>query len=137
MKPGCRFYSKTVTYDTSAAAGAPGGCTDTLRSAFQVLTASIKAASKQQGAAEKATLERLIGARSGRRHLHAEHDDSTAQRAASSALTGAPTLSPHEISKAMAICKHSKLDSVDDIIAIRDWAAAAFDMMAMGARYML
>jgi hypothetical protein len=36
------FYAKTVTYDTTPAAGAAGGCTAALRAAFHVLTASIE-----------------------------------------------------------------------------------------------
>lgn len=36
------------------------------------------------------------------------------------------------ISQAMQLCPGAKLSSSDDVIALRDWVASAFDYMAMG-----
>lgn len=93
------FYSKTVTFDTTPAAGAPDGCTDALRSAFVVLTGLIDAED-------------------------AARNDGKVQRTSDRGFKTA--------SDSLRICPSVKLNSTDDVTGVRDWAAAAFDMMAMG-----
>ena len=84
------FYSKTVTFDTSPASGAAPGCTEALRSAFQVLTDVVDAADTR-------------------------------------------TESLDSITAALGICPDKRLNSTEDVRVVRDWAAAAFDMMSMGS----
>ena len=98
------FYSKTVTFDTTPAAGAPDGCTTALRSAFGVLTGLIEA---ERGASD--------GSRS------------TADKIASVRNRGFDTATV-----SLRICPGVKLNNTDDVAGVRDWASAAFDMMAMG-----
>jgi hypothetical protein len=90
------FYSKTVTFDTSTAAGAEEGCTEGLRAAFQVLS-------------------RLVD--------NAEHASGFEGRV--------PSL--QNATRALNICPQVALNTTDDVIAVRDWASSAFDMMAMGS----
>ena len=105
------FYAKTVTYDTSVAAGAPEGCTDTLRAAFNVLTSTIKR--RKAGGADAAS-RGAAGRRAGPRTAHR------------------PALELDAITEALNICPSNELNTTDDVYVVRDWAASAFDMMAMG-----
>ena len=88
------FYSKTVTYDTTVAAGAAPGCTRALRAAFHILTVTINADGE--------------------------------------AFEKSPGVSLDDVTAAMGICPGHTLNTTADVAVVRDWAAAAFDMMAMG-----
>jgi hypothetical protein len=43
-----------------------------------------------------------------------------------------PSSDLRAITEALSICPEDALKSTDDVVDVRDWAAAAFDMMAMG-----
>ena len=110
------FYSKTVTYDTSEKAGAAPGCTDTLRAAFKVLTDVAGLADADAGT-NMGSQHSLLGRRATGHQLQHHHKGDKHVRA---------------VSDALRVCPTRQLNTSADVAFMRDWAASAFDMMAMG-----